>query len=88
MQWNYFINLCGQDFPLKTVTEIGAYLKGLGNYNSIESVRLPPNKRQRYQKVHHIVDTQGEYAKSVRPSYESKPPPPFGMELFAGSVYG
>ena len=68
------------------MTEIGAYLKGLGNYNSIESIRLPAHKKQRYEKVHHIVETPGEYAKSVRPSYESKAPPPFDMELFAGSV--
>ena len=45
--WKYFINLCGQDFPLKTGAEIASALKVMYPKNAIESVHMPPQKVSR-----------------------------------------
>lgn len=55
-KWKYFINLCGQDFPLKTNLEIVRMLRALKGGNSLESEKLPPEKQWRVAKVHEIVD--------------------------------
>ena len=39
--WKYFINLCGQDFPIKTNSEIVSLMKTLHPHNSIESILVP-----------------------------------------------
>ena len=39
--WRYFINLCGQDFPIKTNSEIVSLMKTLYPHNSIESILVP-----------------------------------------------
>lgn len=55
-KWKYFINLCGQDFPLKTNLEIVRMLRSLRGGNSLESVKMPDAHRWRVSKVHEIVD--------------------------------
>jgi len=57
-EWKYFINLCGQDFPLKTNLEIVRSLRSLKGGNSLESESLPPGKKWRVSFVHQIVDGQ------------------------------
>lgn len=54
--WKYFINLCGQDFPLKTNLEIVRALRSLRGANSLESEKMPKEKQWRVTKVHEIVD--------------------------------
>ncbi|CAK6966448.1 beta-1%2C3-galactosyl-O-glycosyl-glycoprotein beta-1,6-N-acetylglucosaminyltransferase-like [Scomber scombrus] len=46
-KWKYFINLCGQDFPLKTNLEIVQMLASLKGGNSLESEKLPEGKKWR-----------------------------------------
>lgn len=55
-EWKYFINLCGQDFPLKTNLEIVRMLQLLRGRNSLESEKMPGEKKWRVSKAHHIVD--------------------------------
>lgn len=54
IQWRYFINLCGQDFPLKTNLEIVRMLKSLWGYNSMESEKMPDRKLRRVRYVYHV----------------------------------
>ena len=56
--WKYFINLCGQDFPLKTNLEMVRSLKALKGTNSMETEQMPAGKRWRTESSHHIVDGQ------------------------------
>lgn len=55
-KWKYFINLCGQDFPLKTNLEIVRMLRLLRGGNSMESEKMPPQKQWRVSLAHQIVD--------------------------------
>ena len=57
-KWKYFINLCGQDFPLKTNLEIVRMLRSLKGRNSLESERMPEGKKWRVTNAHQIVDGQ------------------------------
>ncbi|CAL8237933.1 unnamed protein product, partial [Merluccius merluccius] len=42
--WKYLINLCGQDFPIKTNLEIVRSLQALGGGNSLHSEKCPPSQ--------------------------------------------
>lgn len=55
-KWKYFINVCGQDFPLKTNLEIVRMLKSLWGSNSMESEVMPGRKRRRVQYVYQVVE--------------------------------
>ncbi|KAG7274556.1 hypothetical protein CRUP_023933 [Coryphaenoides rupestris] len=54
--WKYFINLCGQDFPLKTNLEMVRRLKILNGANSMETEKMVDGKKWRVRSAHHIVD--------------------------------
>ena len=62
--WRYFINLCGQDFPLKTNLEMVRSLRALKGQNSLESQPLPNADKL---KVHQIVDGKIQ----VNPSFHT-----------------
>lgn len=55
-KWKYFINVCGQDFPLKTNREIVQMLRLLRGGNSMESEKMPQGKIWRVTTVHEVVD--------------------------------
>lgn len=57
-KWKYFINLCGQDFPLKTNLEIVRMLRSLKGGNSLESEKMAGEKMWRVSNAHQIVDGQ------------------------------
>lgn len=54
--WKYFINLCGQDYPIKTNLEMVRSLWALAGDNSMESEARPRGKKSRWKKVHQVVD--------------------------------
>lgn len=54
-KWKYFINLCGQDLPLKTNLEIVRMLKSLWGYNSMESEQMPGRKLRRVRYIYQVV---------------------------------
>ena len=45
--WKYLINLCGQDFPLKTNYQMTTFLRYLHPYHSIETFQMPDHKVER-----------------------------------------
>lgn len=55
-EWKYFINLCGQDFPLKTNLEIVRMLRLLNGGNSLESEKMPSEKEWRVKNAYKEVD--------------------------------
>ncbi|XP_029019947.1 beta-1,3-galactosyl-O-glycosyl-glycoprotein beta-1,6-N-acetylglucosaminyltransferase-like [Betta splendens] len=80
-KWKYFINLCGQDFPLKTNLEFVRMLRALTGGNSLESETMPQGKRWRVTNVHEVVD--GKIKRTGKP----KTPPPFNLPLMSGNAY-
>ncbi|KAI5094769.1 beta-1,3-galactosyl-O-glycosyl-glycoprotein beta-1,6-N-acetylglucosaminyltransferase 3, partial [Silurus meridionalis] len=79
--WKYFINLCGQDFPIKTNLEIVRALKALAGANSLESEITPPHKENRWKKSHQVINGK------IKNSNQDKNPPPFGIKMFSGGAY-
>ncbi|XP_075903034.1 beta-1,3-galactosyl-O-glycosyl-glycoprotein beta-1,6-N-acetylglucosaminyltransferase-like [Nelusetta ayraudi] len=79
--WKYFINLCGQDFPLKTNLEIVRMLKSLRGDNSMESEKMPGGKIWRVTNVFQVVD--GE----IKRTGKKKDPPPFNLPILSGKAY-
>lgn len=54
--WKYFINVCGQDFPLKTNWEMVQMLRLLRGGNSMESEKMPQGKTWRVTTVHQVIN--------------------------------
>jgi len=87
-KWKYFINLCGQDFPLRTNAQMIKYLSYMYPQNSIESFIMPEHKKARYRSVFEIGNTaKGEYSKGLKRTEKRKESPPVKMDLYAGSAY-
>ncbi|XP_057216243.1 beta-1,3-galactosyl-O-glycosyl-glycoprotein beta-1,6-N-acetylglucosaminyltransferase 4-like isoform X2 [Triplophysa rosa] len=86
VKWKYVINLCGQDFPLRTNAELVSDLKMLKGKNMVES-KKPGGKEWRWR-FHHVLKTDlTEYYESPVTTFEEKPPPPHNLEMFVGSAY-
>ncbi|XP_054905143.1 beta-1,3-galactosyl-O-glycosyl-glycoprotein beta-1,6-N-acetylglucosaminyltransferase-like [Poeciliopsis prolifica] len=80
-EWKYFINLCGQDFPLKTNLEMVRMLRSLKGGNSMESEDMPGSKKWRISQVHQIVNG------AIKSTGKSKSPPPFNFPIKSGNAY-
>ncbi|XP_037536007.1 beta-1,3-galactosyl-O-glycosyl-glycoprotein beta-1,6-N-acetylglucosaminyltransferase [Nematolebias whitei] len=80
-KWKYFINLCGQDFPLKTNLEMVRMLRSLRGSNSLESENMPAEKRWRISNVHQIINGM------VKRTNKLKDPPPFNLPIKSGNAY-
>ncbi|XP_065807539.1 beta-1,3-galactosyl-O-glycosyl-glycoprotein beta-1,6-N-acetylglucosaminyltransferase-like [Labrus bergylta] len=80
-KWKYFINLCGQDFPLKTNLEIVRMLRSLNGGNSLESERMADAKRSRFSYVHNITNGDIQFTGVL------KEPPPFNIQILSGNAY-
>ncbi|KAM8760518.1 beta-1,3-galactosyl-O-glycosyl-glycoprotein beta-1,6-N-acetylglucosaminyltransferase-like [Acanthopagrus schlegelii] len=79
-RWKYFINLCGQDFPLKTNLEIVQMLRTLRGGNSMESEQIG-GKKWRVTNSFQIVDGQ------IQATGKVKDPPPFNLPIMSGNAY-
>ncbi|XP_056586153.1 beta-1,3-galactosyl-O-glycosyl-glycoprotein beta-1,6-N-acetylglucosaminyltransferase 4-like [Triplophysa dalaica] len=86
VKWKYVINLCGQDFPLRTNAELVSDLKMLKGMNMVESKR-PGEKEWRWRFHHDLKSNLNEYYESPVTTFEDKPPPPHNIEMFVGSAY-
>ena len=72
-EWIYLINLCGQDFPLKTNGQMVTYLKYHYPRNSIESFQMPEHKLARYTYHFEVGDyDSGEYEKGLKKTTRQK----------------
>lgn len=87
VRWKYIINLCGQDFPLKTNIELVSELTRLHGGNMLESCRPTKAKSERYKYHHEIQDANYEYKKIPVRTDKEKAPPPHGIEMFTGNAY-
>lgn len=81
IKWKYFINLCGQDFPLKTNLEIVRMLRSLKGQNSMESEQMPAGKTWRVTSAFKIVDG------NIQGTGKQKKPPPFNLPILSGNAY-
>uniref|UniRef100_A0A3B4DE67 Glucosaminyl (N-acetyl) transferase 4a n=2 Tax=Pygocentrus nattereri TaxID=42514 RepID=A0A3B4DE67_PYGNA len=87
VKWKYAINLCGQDFPLRSNYELVQELKKLKGANMLESSRPTELKKQRFIFQHELKEVPYEYQKLPIRTTHAKRPPPHGIEMFIGSAY-
>ncbi|XP_002932731.2 N-acetyllactosaminide beta-1,6-N-acetylglucosaminyl-transferase [Xenopus tropicalis] len=83
VQWKYVINLCGQDFPLKTNREIIHHIKSFKGKNITPGVLPPAHAIPRTKYVHRedIVNSRVVRTRVL------KPPPPHNITIYFGSAY-
>ncbi|GAA6105318.1 beta-1,3-galactosyl-O-glycosyl-glycoprotein beta-1,6-N-acetylglucosaminyltransferase 4 [Tachysurus ichikawai] len=87
IHWRYVINLCGQDFPLRSNAELVSELKALKGMNMLETVRPSKYKKQRFTNHFRLKDVQFQYLATPVKTGEKKQPPPHNIEIFVGSAY-
>ncbi|XP_017286693.1 beta-1,3-galactosyl-O-glycosyl-glycoprotein beta-1,6-N-acetylglucosaminyltransferase 4 [Kryptolebias marmoratus] len=87
VKWRYVVNLCGQDFPLKSNIELVSELRRLNGSNMLETSRPSKMKRQRFTFHYEIQDMSFEYQKLPVITKKEKSPPPHGIEMFIGNAY-
>ncbi|KAM3599764.1 uncharacterized protein V6R79_011040 [Siganus canaliculatus] len=87
VKWRYVINLCGQDFPLRSNIELVSELKRLNGSNMLESSRPTEVKKERFTFHYELKDSSFEYQKLPVKTPRKKTPPPHGIEVFSGNAY-
>lgn len=87
VKWKYVINLCGQDFPLRSNVELVSELKNLKGANMLETSRPTAIKKERFTFHHELRDASFEYQKLPVKTQQKKTPPPHGIEVFSGNAY-
>ncbi|XP_069015858.1 beta-1,3-galactosyl-O-glycosyl-glycoprotein beta-1,6-N-acetylglucosaminyltransferase 4-like [Embiotoca jacksoni] len=87
VRWKYVINLCGQDFPLRSNIELVRELKKLNSTNMLETCRPSGSKKQRFTFYHELRNVSFEYQKLPVRTQRLMPPPPHGIEMFTGNAY-
>ncbi|XP_062998366.1 beta-1,3-galactosyl-O-glycosyl-glycoprotein beta-1,6-N-acetylglucosaminyltransferase 3 [Elgaria multicarinata webbii] len=80
VSWNYLLNTCGTDFPIKTNVEIIQALKLLNGKNNMESEKPSGAKKGRWKYRHNVTNSV------VRTNIE-KSPPPQSTPMFTGNAY-
>ncbi|KAH0619179.1 hypothetical protein JD844_018939 [Phrynosoma platyrhinos] len=85
-QWKYVINLCGQDYPIKTNKEIIKYLKSRWNrINMTPGVVQPPHMKYRtHVSYKEYVHSGKSY---VYPTKKMKGEPPHNLTIYFGGAY-
>ena len=82
VKWKYYLNLAGQEFPLRTNLEMVHIFKLLNGTNDISSFPMPDRLQKRVSHVYQVKDN-----KMVKTSVP-KDPPPFEVEIRKGTQYG
>lgn len=85
--WKFVINLCGQDFPLRSNFELVYEFKRLNGSNMLETVRPSSSKKKRFTYHYKLKNRPFEHMKMPEITYISKRPPPHNIEVFVGSAY-
>ncbi|XP_070173258.1 beta-1,3-galactosyl-O-glycosyl-glycoprotein beta-1,6-N-acetylglucosaminyltransferase-like [Littorina saxatilis] len=81
VDWKYYLNLAGQEFPLRTNLEMVRILKMLNGTNDIESMPIPARYKMRITHKYEIVKDK------MRNSSFPKEPPTFKAEIRKGTQY-
>ncbi|MBN3272566.1 GCNT2 transferase, partial [Polyodon spathula] len=85
MKWKYVINVCGQDFPLKTNREIIQHLKRFKGKNITPGILPPDHAKKRTQFVYkEHMDNRQSY---VFNTTKLKSHPPHNITIYFGSAY-
>lgn len=83
--WQYLLNICGQDFPLKTNWEIVRQLKGFRGKNVTPGVLPPPHVIARTKYVHR--EQLYPFFSFMLRTFVRKAPPPHNLTIYFGSAY-
>ncbi|KAI6074874.1 N-acetyllactosaminide beta-1,6-N-acetylglucosaminyl-transferase [Aix galericulata] len=83
--WRYLLNVCGQDFPLKTNREIVRQLKGFRGKNVTPGVLPPPHVIARTKYVHR--EQLYPFFSFMLRTFLHKAPPPHNLTIYFGSAY-
>ncbi|XP_039720605.1 beta-1,3-galactosyl-O-glycosyl-glycoprotein beta-1,6-N-acetylglucosaminyltransferase 7-like isoform X1 [Pteropus medius] len=85
-QWNYVINLCGQDFPIKTNKEIIHYIRSKWNDKNITpGVIQPPNTKSQMSQSRPESTPEGSIYVSPNKIFKDKPP--HNLTIYFGSAH-
>lgn len=87
VKWKYVINLCGQDFPLRSNIELVSELRKLNGANMLETCRPSEYKKARFSFHHELREANFEYHRLPVKTQQKKNPPPHGIEMFIGNAY-
>lgn len=87
--WKYLINLCSQDFPLRTNKEIVEQLKVFKGFNSIGGYPAPDPTLVRTKFVHRVenITKDGQMQEKVMQTTTAHSPPPFNMTVLKNLAY-
>ncbi|GAB1604603.1 beta-1,3-galactosyl-O-glycosyl-glycoprotein beta-1,6-N-acetylglucosaminyltransferase 3 isoform X1 [Argonauta hians] len=80
--WKYYINLTGQEFPLKTNLELVEILKIFNGTNDIEAYKHPKSLDWRVKYKIEIGDN------GLTKTNHNKQPLKYNVQLYKGSAYG
>ncbi|XP_038652925.1 N-acetyllactosaminide beta-1,6-N-acetylglucosaminyl-transferase-like [Scyliorhinus canicula] len=83
--WKYVLNLCGQDYPLKTNLEIIRHLKTFKGKNITPGVLPPAHARDRTRFAYKQVLSASR--SHVARTKKQKSPPPHNLTIYFGSAY-
>ncbi|XP_006839361.1 PREDICTED: beta-1,3-galactosyl-O-glycosyl-glycoprotein beta-1,6-N-acetylglucosaminyltransferase 7 [Chrysochloris asiatica] len=86
-QWNYVINLCGQDFPIKTNKEIIHYLRSKWNGKNITpgAIQPPASPRANSNQSHSKFTPESNIY--ISPNRRFKEAPPHNLPIYFGSAH-
>lgn len=87
VKWKYAINLCGQDFPLKSNIELVSELKRLNGTNMLETSKPSTYKSKRFTFHYELRNVSYEYGKLPVKTEQLKDPPPHDVQMFSGNAY-
>lgn len=85
-RWRKVINLCGQDFPIKSNLELVRYLqsKHWKDRNMTPGVKQPAAMKHRTELQH--VEITGSHV-ALKGVWQRKEPPPHNLEVYFGTAY-
>nr|XP_056710948.1 N-acetyllactosaminide beta-1,6-N-acetylglucosaminyl-transferase-like [Euleptes europaea] len=84
-RWKYLLNLCGQDFPLRTNRETVRHLKAFAGKNITPGILPPAPMKVRTRHVYKERMTRG--ASHMVRTGALKGPPPHNLTIYFGSAY-
>ncbi|XP_067856830.1 beta-1,3-galactosyl-O-glycosyl-glycoprotein beta-1,6-N-acetylglucosaminyltransferase 7 isoform X2 [Heptranchias perlo] len=86
VEWKHVINLCGQDFPIKTNREIIWHIKSKWEGKNITpGIRQPPNMKYRTEYIYKEQTDNGN-AQIYRLN-QKKTTPPLELSIYFGTAY-
>jgi len=87
LRWKYVLNLCGQDYPLKTNRELVRFLKGRWKGKNITpGILQPQHMKPRTSHIHREYISPG-HSYVIKTHRRKAAGVPHGLSLYFGSAY-